>query len=160
MVRLAHRVADVTEEAMPQPTQIFRMATEGSAATTPFKGEIGTLEPGKAADIVVMNWNAIAEPYLESGTPIVDAVVYRARASGVDTVIIGGECVYRDRRFTRIDKAAAMAELKASLLRPASAGDVQRRKLAGALGPHAEALYGDYLRGAERMPFYSVNSSI
>lgn len=159
LVRLAHRVPEAPDEA-PSPAQLFRMATEWSAVTTPFRGEIGTLEPGKAADLVVMEWHHIAEPYLEKGTPIIDAVVYRARASGVDTVIVGGECIYRNGHFTRLDKKLAMAELKASLSGPPSASDLQRRRLAAALWPHVESFYKNYLQDEERQPFYAVNSRV
>ena len=37
---------------MPAPTQVFRMATSGGAATTPFADSIGALEVGRAADVV------------------------------------------------------------------------------------------------------------
>lgn len=151
LVRLAHRLPQSPEEA-PRPAQIFRMATEWSARTTPFGSEIGTLEPGKSADLVVMQWQHIAEPYLENGTPIIDAVVYRARASGVDTVIVGGECIYRDGHFTRLDKQLAVAELKASLSGPPSASDLQRRRLSAALRPHVDAFYKAYLQDVEQPP--------
>lgn len=159
LVRLAHRVP-LTPEEGPSPAQIFRMATEWSALTTPFRTEIGTLELGKAADLVVMNWHHIAEPYLENDTPILDAVVYRARASGIDTVIIGGECIYRDGQFTRIDKKLAWAELKASLAGAPTASDLQRRRLAQALRPHVDSLYENYLQDGEQQPFYSINSRV
>jgi cytosine/adenosine deaminase-related metal-dependent hydrolase len=149
LVRLAHRLPQSPEEA-PSPAQIFRMATEWSALTTPFGSEIGTLEPGKSADLVLMQWHHIAEPYLENGTPIIDAVVYRARASGVDTVIVGGECIYRDGHFTRLDRKLAMAELKASLSGPPSASDLQRRRLAAALWPHVDAFYKTYLQDVDQ----------
>jgi cytosine/adenosine deaminase-related metal-dependent hydrolase len=157
LVRLAHRMPGYPEDAVT-PARIFHMATEGSAMTTPFRGEIGALEPGRAADLVVMDWNAIAEPYLEEGTPVVDAVVYRARAGGVETVIVGGECIYRDRRFTRVDKAAAMAELRASLAGPLSSTDAKRREFALALWPHALAFYRGYLETGEGRPYYVPNS--
>jgi cytosine/adenosine deaminase-related metal-dependent hydrolase len=157
LVRLAHRVPGTPEE-VPSPSQIFHMATEASAATTPFAGEIGALEPGRAADLVVMDWRHIAEPYLEEGTPIVDALVYRARSQGVRTVIVGGECIYRDGRFTRIDKDEALAELKASLAAPPTESDRRRRRFAEALEPHAEAFYRSLPPESPARPFYLVNN--
>ena len=103
LVRLAHSVAAESVRP-PSSAQILFMATEGSAATTPFRDEIGALEPGKCADLVIMDWNAIEQPYLEPGTSVIDALIYRGRSSAVETVIVDGECIYRDRRFTRIDK--------------------------------------------------------
>lgn len=157
MVRLAHRMPGYSENTVT-PSQIFQMASEGSARTTPFRGEIGVLEPGRMADIVIMDWNSIAEPYLEHGVPVVDALVYRARSSGVETVIVEGECIYRDRRFTRIDKDAAIAELKASLACPPSADDLKRRQFSEALWPPALAFYRNYLPEGRDQPYYNPNS--
>ena len=159
LVRLVHRLPNAHEMA-PSPAQIFRMATEWSANTTPFKDEIGTLEPGKAADLAIMDWKHIAEPYLEHGTPIIDAVIYRARAGAIDTVIVGGECIYREGRFTRIDKDAALAELKASLSGPPDASDQQRRKFGEALWPHVNSFYAAYREPENCQPFYVVNSRV
>ncbi|MGE0210684.1 MAG: amidohydrolase family protein [Parvibaculaceae bacterium] len=157
VVRLAHRMPG-HDEGTVTPARIFHMASEGSAETTPFRGEIGVLEEGRAADIVVMNWKDVAEPYLEDGVPVVDALVYRARSNGVETVIVEGECIYRDGRFMRIDKEAAMAELKARLAHPPSADDVRRRTFSQALWPHALDFYRNYLPdGQEGRTFYHPN---
>ena len=87
------------------------MATEHGATTTPYGAHLGTLEPGKGADIVVMNWKHIAYPYLDQAVSVVDAVVQRAKTHGVETVVITGETVLRDHRFTRVDKHAEEEEL-------------------------------------------------
>jgi cytosine/adenosine deaminase-related metal-dependent hydrolase len=51
------------EHSMPTHQEVFRMATEVGAKTTPFGTQIGTLKPGKAADITLIRWEQIAEPY-------------------------------------------------------------------------------------------------
>ncbi|MEM8762130.1 MAG: amidohydrolase family protein, partial [Pseudomonadota bacterium] len=47
----------------PGATDILRMATEHGAATTPFSGRIGRLAPGMAADIVLLDWEAVTQPW-------------------------------------------------------------------------------------------------
>jgi len=37
------------DDVVPTCPQVLRMATEDGAATTPYAGQIGTLEPGRAA---------------------------------------------------------------------------------------------------------------
>lgn len=54
----------------------------GDAAAT-----IDSLEVGKAADLSLHDWNAIAYPYLDADTPVLDAFVQRARAQGVKAVM-------------------------------------------------------------------------
>jgi len=49
---------------------------------------------------------------------VVDAVVQRAKTAGVAMVMVAGEVVLRDSRFTRVDREAALEELAASLRVP------------------------------------------
>jgi hypothetical protein len=49
---------------------------------------------GKAADLVVIDWDKVAYPYVDPETPVLDAVVQRARSDGVDLVMVAGEVVY------------------------------------------------------------------
>jgi 5-methylthioadenosine/S-adenosylhomocysteine deaminase len=159
LVLRVHRVPGMADD-VPTAAQVLRMATEHGACTTPFGTEIGTLEAGKAADLCIMNWEHIAYPYLDTGVPIVDAVVYRARSSGVETVLVGGEAVLCERRFTRIDKQAVLQELAASLKVPRTAAEARRIGLSEELLPHMRRFYEDegYLAEPAGEPYYRFNS--
>jgi cytosine/adenosine deaminase-related metal-dependent hydrolase len=133
------------DDTVPKPCQVLRMATEDSARTTPFGAEIGILEPGRAADLSLIRWEQIASPYLESGVPVVSAVLHRAKSSGVDTVIVGGEPVYREGRFTRVDREAVLEVLAASLSGHRTTAGERRRQLARDVNEHVEAFYRGYL---------------
>ncbi len=154
-----HRVPGM-DDSVPTPAEIFRMATEHGARTTPYGAGIGTLEAGKAADIVVMNWKHIAYPYLDPDTPVVDALVHLARTSGVETVIVGGEPILRDGRFTRVNKEEALEALAASLRVPLKPHELKRRDVATKLFPHIRQFYADegYLTEQEGVPFYHMNN--
>jgi hypothetical protein len=148
------------ENAVPSHEQVFRMATEAGAKTTSFGTQIGTLKPGKAADATLIRWEQIAEPYLDPDVPVIRAMLHRAKSSGIDTVIVAGEPIYRDGHFTRVDKEAAVRELAESLQRPLTPGEEYRRKIAGDIYPHVEAFYTGYLRSDARNPYYRRNSSV
>jgi cytosine/adenosine deaminase-related metal-dependent hydrolase len=148
------------ENAVPSHEQVFRMATDAGAKTTPFGTQIGTLKPGKAADVTLIRWEQIAEPYIDPDVPVIRAMLHRAKSSGIDTVIVAGEPIYRDGRFTRIDKEAAVRELAESLQCPLTPGEEYRRKIAGDIYPHVEAFYRSYLGGDARNPYYRRNSSV
>jgi cytosine/adenosine deaminase-related metal-dependent hydrolase len=139
-----HRVPGIGAR-VPTSPEILRMATEHGALTTQFGDEIGTLEAGKAADMVLVDWDSIAEPYLDPAVPVVDALLHRARPAGVRTVIVAGEVVLRDGRSTRLDKRAFMDELAASLRVPLSAAEQRRREVAGQLLPHVARFYDGWL---------------
>ena len=159
MVLKLHR-APGFDDSVPTSPQVLRMATENGARTTPFGDTIGKLEIGRAADLVVMSWRDIAYPFLDLDfdVSVVDAVVHRARTSGVKSVIVGGEEILRDGHFTRVDKAAALEELAASLARPANEDEIRRRGLSRDVLPYVRRFYDGYLDAERRNPFYDFNS--
>lgn len=145
---------------VPTSQQVLRMATENGARTTPFGDTIGKLEVGRAADLVVMSWRDIAYPFLDLDldVSVVDAVVHRAKASGVKSVLVGGEPILHDGRFTRVDKAAALEELAGSLAGPANEDEIRRSRLSRDVLPHVRRFYEGYLDAERRTPFYDFNS--
>ena len=157
LVLRLHRVPGM-DDVVPTCPQVLRMATEDGAATTPYAGQIGTLAPGKAADVVLLSWPQIAHPYLDPDTSVVDAVVHRAKTSGVALVMVAGEVVLRDGRFTRIDKAAALAELAASLRAPLTPEEEGRRRLSREVFPVVKRFYDGWLDEDARVPFYRPSS--
>jgi cytosine/adenosine deaminase-related metal-dependent hydrolase len=94
MVLRAHRAPGMEDEDVPNPGQVLRMATTGGAATTPYGSHIGTIAVGNAADLVLLDWDKLAYPYLDPETPVLDAVLQRAKSEAVDLVMVAGEVVY------------------------------------------------------------------
>jgi 5-methylthioadenosine/S-adenosylhomocysteine deaminase len=121
--------------------QVFHMATVNGAHGSWFGDRIGTLEPGKRADMTLINLRNIEEPYFDPDTSIVDAVVHRGRSIDVDTVLIDGELVMRDGRLSRIDKEALFKELKAQLSCPPEAYEIERKELSKQLEPYLRRFY-------------------
>ena len=157
LVLRLHRVPGM-DDIVPTCPQVLRMATEDGAASTPYAGRIGTLEPGKAADLVLLSWPQIAHPYLDPDTSVVDAIVHRAKSSGVALVMVAGEVVLRDQRFTRVDKESVLAELAASLRTPLTPDEENRRRLGRAVFPVVEHFYDGWLDESARVPFYRPSS--
>ncbi|HWK47659.1 MAG TPA: amidohydrolase family protein [Stellaceae bacterium] len=157
MVLRAHRVPGM-DDSVPTVPQVFRMATVGGAATTGFAGQIGEIAVGKAADLVLLDWDQISFPYLDEETTVLDAVVQRAKAGAVTTVLCDGEAIYAERRFTRVDRDGALQELHRQLQHALSSDEVERRHLSRALLPHVRAFYRDYIDPARHEPFYRQSS--
>src|SRR6516164_599591 len=157
MVLRAHRVPGMDDE-VPTPAQVFRMATSGGAATTLFAETIGALEVGRAADIVLIDWRAISYPYLDPETPLLDAVLQRAKTGGVRTVICDGDVIYQDGKFTKVDRDGALRALHEDLQRALSDDEVERRRLSKSLLPHVRAFYANYFDPDHHAPFYRQSS--
>jgi cytosine/adenosine deaminase-related metal-dependent hydrolase len=160
MVLRAHRVPGMVDDDVPTMAQVFRMATSGGAKTTAFGERLGVLAPGKAADLVLIDWRQIAFPYLDAETPVLDAVLQRGKAGGVRTVVCDGEVIYADGKFTKVDREAALTALHQDLQKALADDEVERRNLSKALLPHVRAFYANYIDPARHEPFYRPSSRV
>jgi len=87
---------------MPAET-VFEMATINGAKAMNKESEIGSLEEGKLADIVIVNQNNIhSSP--TAGIDVIANLVYSTRASDVETTIVDGKILMEDRKLTTIDE--------------------------------------------------------
>ena len=158
LVLRANRTPGMDEGDVPGMGQVLRMATIGGARTTAFGEQIGTLEAGRAADLSLIDWDSIAYPYLDTETPVIDAVIQRAKSQAVRLVMCDGQVIYRDGIFTRVDRDAALRELHDQLANALSDEEVERRKLSKALLPHVRKFYADYLSPHATPPFDQRNA--
>jgi 5-methylthioadenosine/S-adenosylhomocysteine deaminase len=88
---------------------VLKMATAGGAQVLGWGKEIGTLEKGKRADIIVVD---LHEPHL---CPLYDpfsALVYSADGADVKDVVVNGKILMKDRRFTQLDTGEIMARVR------------------------------------------------
>jgi cytosine/adenosine deaminase-related metal-dependent hydrolase len=160
LVLRAHRVPGMVDDEVPTIAQVFRMATAGGAKTTAFGDRLGVLAPGKAADLVLIDWRQIAYPYLDAQTPVLDAVLQRGKTAGVRTVVCDGEVIYADGKFTKVDRDAALTALHQDLQKALADDEVERRNLSKALLPHVRAFYAAYIDPARHEPFYRPSSRV
>jgi 5-methylthioadenosine/S-adenosylhomocysteine deaminase len=160
LVLRAHRVPGMVDDDVPTMAQVLRMATAGGAKTTAFAPQIGTLEVGKSADLSLIDYDQISYPYLDEETPLLDAVIQRAKSEGVKLVMCDGEVIYENGRFTRVDKDGALKALHDDLSRALTDDEVERRQLSKALLPHVREFYSRYIDPAKHQPFYKQSSRV
>lgn len=160
LVARVHRVPGMIDEDVPTMPQVLRMATEGGARTTSFGDRIGRLEVGRAADLVMIDWQHVSYPYLDPLTSVLEAVIQRAKTHGVTRVICDGETLYQDGRFTRVDQAAALKALHDDMACALSDDEAERRNLSRLLLPHARHFYADYIDPSRHEPFYRQSSRL
>ncbi|MEM7527089.1 MAG: amidohydrolase family protein [Pseudomonadota bacterium] len=159
LVLNAHRTPGL-DESVPTAAQVLRMATSGGAATTAFRGKVGRIAEGLGADMVLIDWDKLAFPYLDPEYPVLDAVIQRAKTNGVDMVMCAGEVIYEDGTFTRMDHTAALEELRRDLSRALTEEEVERRGLSKALLPHVQKFYDGYFDPEAHQPFYRPSSMV
>ena len=94
--------------------KLMEMQTIGAARAIGLDHIIGSLEPGKRADIVIRtNELAEAQPNLN----VVIQLVLLSLSRSVDTVLCNGEIIYRHREFTRIDEGVVYQQSRRSVTR-------------------------------------------
>lgn len=157
LVLRAHRVPGMDDD-VPTMDQVLTMATVGGARTTAYADQLGTLDVGTAADLVLLDWDQISYPYLDEETPVLDAVIQRAKTGGVRHVMCAGETIYADGKFTKVDQAGALKQLHDELGHALSNDEVQRRQLSKALLPHIKRFYAGYMDQGAHVPFYRPSS--
>jgi cytosine/adenosine deaminase-related metal-dependent hydrolase len=89
------------------PGKVLEMCTIEGAKALGLGGEIGSLEIGKMADLILVD---LRRPHLYPANMPAFRVVYFANGNDVHTVIVGGEVVLEDRRATRVDEDAILDE--------------------------------------------------
>jgi 5-methylthioadenosine/S-adenosylhomocysteine deaminase len=95
--------------AIPAPVAI-EMATIDGARALGMDREIGSLEPGKRADLIVVSMSSARQ------TPMYDAVshlVYVTRGDDVRTTIVNGRVLMRDRKVLSLDEPSVLADARA-----------------------------------------------
>jgi 5-methylthioadenosine/S-adenosylhomocysteine deaminase len=83
------------------------MATITGARALHLERQVGSLEVGKKADLIVVDTSAA------HATPMYDvysAIVYALKSSDVRTTVIGGKVVMEDRRMLTLDEPAILAK--------------------------------------------------
>jgi len=88
---------------------VVEMATIEGARALHMEKEIGSLETGKKADIIVIGLDA------PNAVPMYDVysqLAYALKGSDVETVIIGGRTVMRDRKLLTLDEPAILAKAR------------------------------------------------
>jgi len=83
--------------------EAFELATIRGAAALHLEKDIGSIETGKRADLVLVERDALNQIPLYN---VYSHLVYATKASDVQTVIINGRIVMRDRRLLTLDEAA------------------------------------------------------
>lgn len=102
--KLARRDA----QALPAET-VVEMATIGGARALHLEKQIGSLEVGKKADLILVETNA---PHATPMYNVYSQLVYALKASDVRTVIIAGRPVMEERRMLTLDEKEILAKAR------------------------------------------------
>lgn len=100
-------------EVMPL-AEALAIAWPGSARAVGLRDRIGRLAPGYYADLILVDLSGAHHQPLHSVT---SSLVYNTRATDVQTVIVNGRILMRDRQLLTLDRAEIMAQARNSMER-------------------------------------------
>ncbi len=107
---LVHSAAGPEYEAWLSANDVLAMATIGGARTAMLEHVTGSLEPGKAADLLVLGLNNYSFMPLND---VARHLVYSENGSSIEMVMVAGRIVMQDRRLTSVDEQAIFDEIAA-----------------------------------------------
>jgi 5-methylthioadenosine/S-adenosylhomocysteine deaminase len=94
--------------------EVLEMATIRGARALHLEREIGSLEKGKRADLIVVDMDALNQTPMYN---VYSHLVYATKAANVRTVVIEGRVVMRDRRLLTLDEEAIKRDARAYRVR-------------------------------------------
>ena len=107
------RTAALLQKAMNGPEalparRVLRLATIDGARAMGLDEEIGSLEFGKRADVILVRLDGLhATP---RPADVISAIVYAAQPADINTTIIDGKCLMRDRVLLTLDEREVIEE--------------------------------------------------
>ena len=113
-IRLAHTLQRVHGEARHprlHAAEAFALVWSGGARVVGAESMIGRLEPGRRGDVITIDLNALRAPFSTGDGDIWEILLARGKAVHVDSVIVDGRVLMRNRRHQQIDRAALTEEL-------------------------------------------------
>jgi 5-methylthioadenosine/S-adenosylhomocysteine deaminase len=107
-IRLAALLQSVAEGPGTLPARdAVRMATREGARALGMEAELGSIETGKRADLILVERD---RPHLAPDADPWSTLAYAARGSDVRLTMVNGEILVRDFALTRLDRAAVLAD--------------------------------------------------
>jgi 5-methylthioadenosine/S-adenosylhomocysteine deaminase len=110
-IDLAAKLAKITkmDPLAINAKSVVEMATIDGARALHMEKEIGSLEKGKKADLILIS---LDEPNAVPMYDVYAQLAYALKASDVETVIIGGRVVMRDRKLLTVNEPEAIAKAR------------------------------------------------
>lgn len=98
---------DANPGTQPQPEDMLADATQGGARAVRQDARLGTLEAGKKADLLVLDTR---RAHLVPAMRIASAWIHNGQPSDIESVMIDGRFVMRNRKILTVDEDAIVAE--------------------------------------------------
>jgi 5-methylthioadenosine/S-adenosylhomocysteine deaminase len=90
------------DEIYPQPEDVLQWATRGGASLLGMERKVGSLEPGKKADLLMVN---LHRPHLVPTLRVVSAFVHNGQPADIESVMVDGQWLMWEGKVLTIDES-------------------------------------------------------
>ena len=94
---------------------IFRMATIEGAKALHLENEVGSIEIGKKADLVLIDLDSYSNSYSDSDNSVYSDIVFSSNTENVKSVMVDGRWVVKERESSVYDQREIISKGKEEL---------------------------------------------
>jgi imidazolonepropionase-like amidohydrolase len=136
------------------------MTTVNNAKLLGFENQIGRLEPGLFADMVLIDYKKMTFPFVDPAHDPIDALMYRGAGKFVDTVLVNGKVVVKKGKVLTIDENAVGERLAKAASQPRTDQELALCKGMDTLKEYVKKYYEGWTRKVDPKPFMMTNSRV
>lgn len=140
--------------------QTLKMGTEIGAGLIGYGDELGRLEPGRYADMVLLDFKEMCRPFVDPSQDPIDTLLYRGKGQHVHTVIVNGQIVVESGRLLTLDEDAIGERLASAASRPRTETEKETVQAMDELKTQVMRYYQNWPEEVEFDPYFIVNSRI
>jgi cytosine/adenosine deaminase-related metal-dependent hydrolase len=140
--------------------QVLKMGTETNAGLIGYGSELGRLEAGRGADLVLLDFQEMCRPFVSPAHDPVDTLLYRGKGSHVHTVMVNGQIVVEAGRVLLVNEEDIGARLAEAASRPRTATEKDKLQAMDELKQEVVRYYQNWDQELKADPFFIVNSKI
>jgi cytosine/adenosine deaminase-related metal-dependent hydrolase len=138
--------------------QVLRMATETNASLLGYGRELGRLEPGGYADLVLLNYEKMTFPFTDRAHDPLEVLLYRGKGSHVHTLMVDGKIVVQNGNLLTLDEEAIGQKLQEAASHPRGVTEMEQEQTVLELREKVVAYYRGWEQKIEKIPYFAINS--
>ena len=161
-MKLCYRLHQLYNLELDSPTlsvrEVFKMATETNARLIGYSSELGRLESGRKADMVLFDYERMCRPYTEPSVDPIETLMYRGSSRHIHNVIVNGNVVVADGRILTVDEHDICTRLAMAASRRGSNSNQEKTRMTEELINYLTRYYRGWTERISARPYHLVNS--
>lgn len=163
LIYFLHRASgfNLTDTPSITAADVIKIGTENGSYVTGYSDDIGVIEQGKKADIILVNLEEILhKPWSSSNLDIKDIFIHRALGRHVTTMLVNGNVIMKERKIQTIDVEQLYKEAYEQAQYKELHNKTENKILVERIKPYYQKWYNNWVNDLELDPFYIMNSKL